>query len=997
MRRISRLALLGRVLAPSPALPQQPGTGRIAGIVTIGSTGQPLPGANVTVAGTGIGVLAGPSGRFLLVGVPAGTHTVEATLLGYTKQSQAVTVTAGVAAAANFQLEVEAVQLAGIVAVGYGTQSRRNLTGSVAQIRANDITQVVSGNPADALRGRLPGVDVVALSNDPGGKQRIRVRGARSIQASNDPLIVVDGIPTSGDLRDIDPNSIQSSDVLKDAAATAVYGNRGASGVLLVTTKRGIAGRTRMDYRVTYGISSMVRKLDLGTAAYLASSRREAYRAAGVAQCANYQVDPTPCDQSGALLPTERAGLAAGVWTDWQDLVSRPGPLQNHQLAISGGNENTRFRGSIGYLDQTGITINQAYRASTGALSATHDFGRLELHATVSAARTVRDASQGTAIWAEALSLSPLGRARDSLGMELFQPVPEQSLWVNPVIDARNTVQQTTRTNVLGAINGTLELSDGVQLNLNFGPRYAVARTGVFIGTLTSDAVRGMAAPVGARITSIEANYTLSTFLGVDRRLGADHRVQGTLLYEIARNRLEGDTAYAEDLPSSGQLWHDLGSGSNYMLGSGLTESALRSWMARVNYTLKDRYTLTLSGRLDGSSVLAPGHKYAFFPATAVGWQVGEESFMKRVPVVSNLKLRLSYGRVGSSAIAPYQTLGRLDLKWYPFGSTSMPGYLPPSQIPNPNLKWETTDKYNLGVDFGLLQDRFTGTLDIYQENTHDLLLPRALPYTSGYDTTLENVGATRNRGLEVLLSSRNVEQWRGVSWASDLTFSLNRNRIVSLAGGQQFDVGSRRWVGQPINVNYDYRYIGVALARMMGFSPGDARVADVDGDGQITANDRTFLGNHYNFPSWQGSLNNRFGFRNLEASVLAVARWGFTVYDDNYGYDPARYDYWTPEHPSKTWPRPQTPANLRYAPTMGSRDGSFVRIRDITLGYTLPHAWLDRLGAQRTRVYLRAQDPFLFTSFVGWDPEAGYSLAGKVDVGSPAYRTFQLGVDLGF
>jgi TonB-linked SusC/RagA family outer membrane protein len=1009
--------LLVALLAPGAL--QAQATGRITGTVTA-EGGRPIAGVNVVVVGSTLGAVTNDSGRFNIGAAPVGTHQVQARRLGFQPSTQPATVVAGQAATVDFQLTASAVQLQGVVTVGYGTQERRTVTGAVSSIRSEDITQVVSANPADAIKGRLPGVDVTTTSGEPGAAANIRIRGTRSITASNAPLFVIDGVPISGDLRDFDPNSIESIEVLKDAAAAATYGSRGANGVLLVTTKKGRPGRTQFNYSSSVGTSSILNKVDMMNAEEYADFAREARRAAGTpTACQTYLVDPAPCDAAsgGALDATMRANLAAGVDTDWQEEVLRQGVLQNHQLSVAGGGENTRFRASVGYLDQTGIAITQAYDAKTASLSLTHDFGRLNVQASAQAAQTLREAGRGGGIWDEALFNSPLGRARDENGELVFLPT-EDGLRVNPISDALDNVRELERTNFLGTLMASYELIEGLRAVVNFGPQYSQVSDGWFVGPQTRE-LRGAPTPFAGLDNTSRRSFTLSNYLQLDRQFGDDHKVQGTLLYEVARNRQAFDSAAARNLPYEHQLWYNLGSGTGYTVRSQLEESALQSYMARVNYTLFDRYTFTLLGRYDGSSVLAPGNKYGFFPAAAFAWQIGDEAFMAGVPAISDLKLRVSGGRTGSSAIGPYQTLGQLNQVWYTFG-TQNPTALgfQPGSIPNPELEWESTDKYNFGLDFGLYNQRISGSLDAYLEKTSNLLLPRSLPYTTGYSSILQNVGATENRGIELSLTTMNLTGWRGLEWTTDLNFSMNRNEITRLASGLSADVGSGRWVGQPINVNYDWRFIGIwqteeaAQAAAMGFKPGDIKVADINGDGRITGDDRTFIGNHYNFPDWQGSLNNRFRYRGFDFTVLATARWGYMIsspfisaYTNLAGrFNNRDVNYWTPENPSNEYPRPSILGLGNYASSLALRDGSHVRIRDITLGYELPSAVTSYLGgAGRARVYLKAQDPFMFTDFVGWDLESGFSTgnpnstASQIDVGGPTYRTFLFGLDLSF
>lgn len=1009
------LALL--VAAPFIAAVAQAQTGRIAGAVT-GTDGQPLSAANIVVAGTTISASTGPDGRYVLPAVPAGSHMLRATRVGYAPDSTTITMATGQSVEASFRLRVTAVQLEGVVTVGYGTQSRREVSGAVSTIQGDALRQVVSANPLDAIKGRIPGVDITATSFDPGAAQQIRIRGTRSITAETNPLYVVDGVPITGDLRDIDQNSIASIDVLKDASAAAVYGSRGANGVVMITTKRGGAlGRTEFTVNTSYGTSRVRKEVDMMDAQQFANFRRESYRnsntAAYATACANYVADPAACD-AVALDPTMRANLAAGVNTNWQDLMLRQGNLSNTQIGFSGGNAMTRFRAGFGYLGQNSINIVQDYNARTGSFNVSHNQGRLELQLGIQGAQTHRDIGRGSVMWDEALYNPAVGRMADDDGNPIFLPT-EDGLLVNPVMAAKAYQRKLDRTNVLGTLTGAFELAPGVRFHMAFGPQFTTQTDGTLEGIYTRNK-RGQGSP-DALVSRIQNNnYTLSNFVDLDRTFG-EHHVQATALYEVANFKTVFDSAAAKNLPFDNQLWYSLGTGASPGLNGSYTQTSLKSGMGRVNYTFRDRYSLSVTGRYDGSSVLAEGHKFAFFPAASLGWQVGDESFMRNVPAVSDLKLRLSYGRVGNSAINAYQTLGLLNRTWYATGSNYLTAFGPGS-IPNPGLKWETTDKFNAGLDYGFFNQRLSGSLDVYRENTHDLLLSRALPFTSGYSSVLENVGSTRNTGLEIGLTTRNLEDWHGFGWTTDLNYSTNKNRIVALASGMTADVGNLRWVGQPINVYYDYKYIGLwqqddaALAQSMcGCKVGSVRVADLNGDGKLNADDRTIIGRHYNFPRWQGSMNNRVTYRNVDVSVLTTARMGFTIndaftaaYSNLAGrFNNVNVNYWTPENPTGTEPRPSVDGLGNFASARNYKDGSFVRVRDITLGYTLSERLANRVNAQGARLYVRAQDPFIFTNYKGWDPEAGYAVgnpnssASQVDQGGPAFRSILFGLDLRF
>jgi TonB-linked SusC/RagA family outer membrane protein len=1015
MGRRTFLAILTLFTVGAAGQAQQ--VGRIVGRVTA-TEGLSLPGIQVVVIGTTRGAVSDTAGRFTISDVPVGQRVVRAARLGYSPASQTVTVESGQTVTVALQMAQAALQLEGVVTTGYGTQSRREVSGAVSTITADVLQQVVGGNPLDAIKGRIPGVDVTATSFDPGATQTIRIRGTRSITAGNNPLYVVDGVPITGDLRDIDPNSIETIDVLKDAAAAAVYGSRGANGVVMITTKRGsLSGLTDVTLTGTYGSSRIREEVPMMSGQEFANFRRESYRNSNTASyataCANYLTNPVPCD-AVALDPTMRANLAAGVNTNWQDLMLRDGFLQNTQLGLAGGNTTTRFRVGLGYLGQNAINIVQGYTSRSGSFNVSHQQGRLSLQLGIQGAQNHRDVGRGSVMWDEVLFNPALGRNTDSTGRQVFLPT-EDGLLVNPVMAAKAYQRGIDRTNVLGTLTGVFELASGLKFNVAFGPQFTNQTDGELIGIYTRQK-RGTGAPDATARRTQNSNYTLSNFLDYDRTL-TEHHVQLTALYEVATFKTVFDSAAATQLPFDSQLWYNLGTGSTPTLNGVYTRTSLKSGMGRLNYTFRDRYSLQLTGRYDGSSVLAEGHKFAFFPAASLGWQVGDEDFMKNVPALTDLKLRLSYGRVGNSAIGAYQTLGLLSRTWYASGTNYLTAFSP-GAIPNPGLKWETTDKSNVGLDFGLFDQRVSGSLDVYREKTHDLLLSRALPYTSGYSSVLENVGATQNTGVEIGLTTQNLRNYHGLNWTTDLSWSTNKNKIVALSSGLTADVGNLRWVGQPISVYYDFQYVGLwqyadtALARTMcGCKVGSVRVADLNGDGKLNADDRTIINRHYNFPKWQGSMNNRFTFKNLDAAVLTTARIGFLINDAftaAYNSLAGRFNnistnYWTPENQTGTEPRPSVDGLGGFASARNYKDGSFVRVRDISLGYTLSPSLANRFSSKGARIYIRAQDPFIFTSYKGWDPEAGFSVgnpnsgASQIDQGGPAFRSLLAGIDVRF
>jgi TonB-linked SusC/RagA family outer membrane protein len=978
-------------------------TGQVSGIVNDGS-GAPLSGVAVTVGGAGnLGTLSGQNGRFTVQNVPAGTHQVRASRLGYGEATQSVTVAAGQTATVTFVLRETAVQLEGVVAVGYGTQERRDITGAVASVDAEELTQIPTPSVGEALKGRVAGLDVQTNSYRPGDNPEIRIRGVRSLEASNDPLIVVDGVAIAGGLGDINPQTVASIEVLKDASATAIYGSRGANGVILITTKTGQAGETRVTYDTYYGLQEIHTKVEVFDGAEYAQFRRDAMRTTGRYNCP----DGVPACAEGdaaAFSPEELAGIQNGISTDWMDLISQTGAIQNHQLGITGGNENTRFAVSGNYLSERGVTVAQGFLRRGASGSINHNSGRLSAGLSANVTNSLQNLNRADGIWGEAMSISPLAPAFTENGDPMPYNTPWDAQMWNPLVDTEHRTNDRLRTRTYGNAFIGYELLDGINLQTTFGADLNFRREGEFIGALTDD-FKGSSNR--ARVERLQTfNYVSSTQLSANRQLGDAHRVDATILYEIQNQRDDRTEANVQDLPYEYQLYHNIGTAGRVSgVASSFSEWLLQSFMGRLNYIFLDRYYLTFTGRQDCSSRLAPGNKCSFFPSAAAKWRLTDEPFMLNQGLFNDLSIRASYGRTGNTSISPYQTQGSLGRTTYSFAGEGAFGFQP-SNIANPALTWEKTDQMDLGLEFALFNSRIAGTADFYIQNTHDLLMERQLPSSVGFEEVLQNVGETRNTGVELSLSTVNLDNWHGLTWTSDIAWTKNKNEIVSLYGGTEDDIGNEWFIGKPIGVHYELEFDGIwqldEAEEADGYdrSPGDIKVVDQDQDGRFTSDgDRVIIGRHPDFPAWTGSLSNRLTYGAFDLSALATARWGYMVDAGTWPgqmssrYNQPKLNYWTPENPSNEFPRPNLDSEGAIdAGAVQLMEASHWRVRNITLGYTVPSSLIGQLrDASSLRVYLQAQDPFVFTDFMGFDPEGG---EGN---GVPSYRTLLVGASLGF
>jgi TonB-linked SusC/RagA family outer membrane protein len=1004
----------------APGSLQAQATGQITGIVK-NSDGQPTASATVMVRGTRLSTVTGPDGRYTLAEVPAGSYTVVAALIGYGFATATANVVAGEVTQLDFALEARAVQLEGVTVVGYGTQEKRTVTGAVSTITADKLVETPTFNAIKALQDRLPGVDVTNAGNKPGDPASIRIRGVRSITAGNDPLIVVDGVPIAGRLDDLDPNNIVSIDVLKDAASTSIYGSRGANGVLLVTTKGAGVGGVQTEFRAgmsyagqsAYGLPTLM--------------TNEQYVQALQAAAAYAGVSTNP---QNLLNNVAYAAYQAGQHTDWQNLIAQTGYQKNVLMGMSGVSGNTRFNLSGNFFDQSGTAVGLNFRRATGTASVDHTQGRLQLGVTGNFTHSLQVVNGGDGLWGAARQQSGFGLPRDSTGALITNPDGDP-LAYNPLKLVQGRVSELRRDRVFASAFAQFDLFRGVNLRVDFGPDYTQASTGDFTG---ADVQFGGAS---FRTASFNQNsnfqYTLDNILQVSRDIGTSHHLDATLLYGIQKSRFTFGNESAQHIPYDEALYYGIGQGDNYQASSGLSETALESYMGRAVYTFRDKYTVMGAVRRDGSSVLAPGHKWTTFPTVGVAWQLGDERFMQRVGWLSSLKLRGSYGKTGNAAITAYQTQGALSNGKINFGAVTAPVYYPnPNNPANPDLGWEKTAKTDAAVDFGLFGNRVTGSADWYRENTSDLLLTRSLPGTSGYTAALQNIGSTRNSGVEVQVSSINLDNRQGLQWRSDVSFAHNKNEITGLAfysdttlcpkEAPRCDANNGWFVGQPINTGgqtdplnsngafvgdpqrrvwYDYKQLGVwqlgdsAAAAAYGSRPGQIRIQDTNGDGIINARDKVLQGNTY--PKWTASIYNSFKYRSFDLSVRVNIRWGYAIWNT---YLPSLYgrfgqlatSYWTPTNPDNVNPSPNLNGNpIAYGSSRGYTDGSNWRIRTVQLGYTMSPEMATRLRVKSLRVYATATEPYVHYKYNYFDPESAYN------GGSPVYRTLLVGADVVF
>ncbi len=951
--------------------------------------GNPLPGVSVTVKGTTQGAITDVGGKFSVQA--ANGATLVFSYIGYKAQD----VKIGSQTTLDVTMEEDAAALSEVVVVGYGTQKKSQMTGAISQVTAKQITEMPLTNLGQALQGRAAGVDVSQSGSKPGAAPRILIRGRRSFNAGNDPLYVVDGIPLSAGYEDINPNDIQSLEVLKDATATAIYGARGANGVVLVTTKRGgNKGKTVVTLDTYAGASNAYSQLELFSGNEFAEYVREAYRATGLYRDAAGNVIPTgqsdvAADGRLAVLggdPNVAAGIAAGRNTQYQDLILRTGMMQNHTIGIQGGNDKTSFYISAGFFQDKGITKLLDFTRNSLRANIDHQVNkRLKVGMSTYMMYSIRN-GENLNPYANTLNANPLGTPYNADGSLLFEPTND-ALLSNPLseVEPGVNIDNTKKYRIFNSIYAEVKILDGLTYRLNLGPDFTQERYGRFIGSETNNRRRGDAQAFNENRFGF--NFTMENIVNYNKTFGK-HTLNVTGVQSIQKDNFERFRTEVQGIPAQAQSFYSLNSATSVLaVQSGLTEWAIASVMGRVNYSFNDKYLLTATLRRDGSSRFGENTKYGNFPGIAVGWNITNEAFMKNVTFIDMLKLRGGWGKVGNQGVRPYQTQGLLARTNYAFGATGAFGFRP-GTISNPDLRWESSANANVGLDFSIFRGRVQGSLEFYETNTKSLLLNDFLPGSVGFNFFSNNVGHTRNKGIEFGITTINVNAKNGFKWTTDFQFTRNREEIVELYNGKVDDLGNRWFIGKPLNTYFDFKKVGIwqtneaDLAKSYGSEVGQIKVQDTDGDGRITAADRVIIGN--DVPKWAGGLTNRFEFKGFDLSFFLFGRFGNTILSGFHRnqlqlagrYQQIKVDYWTPNNPTNEFPRPKSNQEFPvYNSTLFYYDGTFIKLRNINFGYTFSKSIAKKIGAESVRLYSSIQQPKIWSSYLtkynGVDPEA--------------------------
>lgn len=933
--------------------------------------GAPLSGVTVTIKGTSRATTTNEQGVFTLTADD--NDVLVFSYVGY--ESQEIKV--GDKTTINLSLASAASSLENIVVIGYGTVKKRDLTGAVVSLKGDEVKKVPAGNVMESVQGKVAGVDITRTSGGAGSNVNITVRGTRSILAQNTPLFIVDGVQYAN-FQDINPNDIQSMEVLKDASSTAIYGSRGANGVIIITTKRGATGKIRVGANVYYGVNEVAGYPKPMSGEQYAELKRQANRTAGSWN--------SPADDArifGADLPA----VQNGVNTYWPGLLLQEGSQQDYGINVAAGSEKTKVFFSFDYFKEKGILNNDFSGRYTL---------RLNIDQTVIGTFKVGLQSQLTYYDENRRTDNILNVANKVI--PYFTPYasdgslvkfPGNANQVNPLLEELPGayVNENNTTRILSSAYAEWKPFPSLTLRSNLGITNSSSRNGLFLGenTITRVTSTGSLAKIA---NTTQADLMWENIITWQKKFG-DHSLDVTAVTSYLSNKQDSSYSQGTGQLIPGQSWHALlNNPSNLSIWSNYIGSNLLSGAVRLNYGFKGKYLLTLTGRTDGSSVLSEDNRWSFFPSAAVAWRVIDEDFMSAQNLFSDLKLRFSYGIAGNAAVKPYSTTTGLILIPFSWNDASMPAYGFDPQNGNRNLKWELTGTQNIGLDFGLFNNRINASVDYYDSKTRDLLLLRPLPSTSGHTKVVENVGKTRNNGIEVSLRTVNVQNQQ-FTWTSAITYTRNKERIVELVNGKD-DIASGLFIGHPVNSFYDFKKEGIwqtadtALARSFGRKAGDIRVADLSGDkgqpdGKLDATyDRTVVGSAV--PDYTLGFSNDFSYKNFDLNIYVFARVGQTFVSDYANkFEPngiengANVNYWTPENPTNDYPRPNiniSRAALPFATTLGYKDGSFVKIRNITLGYTLPKTLTQKFHVNSLRWYVSAKNYFTFAKEKDYDPE---------------------------
>jgi TonB-linked SusC/RagA family outer membrane protein len=1033
--------ILEKASPPVVQLPADNAAGKPSETITIkllDAGGNPLTGASVSIKQSGgTGVTNGEG--IVKLTVSAGDVLV-ISFVGYESKEIKITEEIIKEGTLTATLTLKQSTLDDVVVVGYGTQRKSDVTGSLSRVTAETIMERPVVNVAQALQGKAAGMNV-ATNMKPGEVPTINIRGVRSQYATNEPLYVVDGVPivnilgvTSFSISDLNPNDISSVEILKDASATAIYGSRGANGVILITTKRGSKGKMSLNFNSTVSLDSYHQMTDMMNAGQYIDQLRYAlingrrYQAGNPTDLnvapVNWYPDPNldkanflasgvtnnypellaatmkgyewNADGTVKTRPTTDAEKEMG-WPDmvpdynsariptydWEGAAKRTGVTQSHQIALSSGTEATRLYMSLGYNKQLGVQRDQDFQRFNlnvnGDITPVKWFS-LGISLIGSMSKQNYGITENTGntgakdLYGRAIGQYPWAMITDSSGAYVRNAGGNLTNF-NPLIDIDQSINERRTASILSNLHAEVKFTPWLRYRVNFGAQVRNYRDGSWTGPNATAHLSAKANTAGYERDE-NFSWVVENLLYLDKSFGDNHRLGITLLESAQKSRREGTTTSVGGVVIPLSQWYDLGSNTqgNPGIGTSFTENTLSSFMGRINYTLMNKYLLTVSGRYDGSSVLAPGHKWEFFPSLALAWKMQEETFLANVPWLNELKPRIGYGVTGNSSVKPYTTSGPLSRNNYAFGATPSIGYLPQT-VQNPDLKWERTAQTNVGLDFTVLQNRISGSIEYYVQNTSDLIFQRTLPGVSGYVAKIMNIGKARNKGVEISLNTVNIKR-SDFSWSTELTWSQNKEEIVELINGKNDILASRLFIGQPWQVFYQLQSDGIwssnakDLAEMaqfksiggLDFKPGTVKVVDQNNDHKIDQSDYVIRGTSR--PKWYGGITNTFRYKGVSLSSFIYARVGQTYFGGYPGvFGRNESDVWSWNNQSGRFPLPVLGSTgiTNISSAMQYNDGSFAVVRNISLTYDLPAKLIGRAKMKSLQFNVQVLNPFIF------------------------------------
>ncbi|TDW44578.1 TonB-linked SusC/RagA family outer membrane protein [Flavobacterium sp. 270] len=973
---------------------QNPITGKV-----VDNAGIPLPGANVIIKGTNKSTQTDFDGVFTIPAAP--NSTLVFTYIGMDE----VSVLVGTKTTYNISLKPSSQTLDQVIVVGYGTKKKSDVISSVASVKAGDLIKVATSDVGEMLRGKAAGVQVTLADGGPGSSSTIQIRGKKSINGSNEPIVIADGI-VIGSINDINANDIASLEILKDAAAQSIYGARASNGVILITTKRGKTGKAKVSYNGFSGVQTINRNFDIYSGEEFAQLKREAYRTSnnGV-----YRPD------NQVFTPLELESVQSGKYIDWEKDILNTGVTNNHSISVSSGTDKTSIFTSLNYINTTGVVPETDFEKVAMRINVdqrVNDWLKIGMNASLQFSES-NNPNVGN-ILNNSINTSPLGRIYNDDGSYRQLPGGVQET-PNPLIDIYETRTNALNRNDIMNVFLDINLLKGLTYKLNTSRRSWNYKEMSYNSSKSLSGIANSGQGSGQIFYKDNVEYQLSNIFNYNFKAAERNHFGATAVYEVTSSQYNEFKNVASRIPSDILGIYGLESAFLNTPTIAGSERSLVSFAGKLEYDFDNKYYFTVSGRADGSSVFGKNNKWGYFPAVNAAWNVYKEDFIKEsVPVISNLKLRASYGKVGNQPQNPYQSMATANQRDYIINGVKVSGYVPGTQLSNPDLKWETSTQLNLAVDFGLFKNRLSGTVEVYDTDTSDLLIYETLNANTGYTNKLSNIGKVNNKGLEVTLNSELIKK-KDFSLNLGATFTKNKNSIVSIYGkdangdGKEDDaVGNLWFIGKPIDVYYQYKAVGIyqqgeniPVVPGTTLLPGDIKLYDADPSNGAVPNpdqDRVLTSK---MPDWFGTVSLNMTYKRFDFSADIYTVQGITK--DNpylYGYvqggslrgvkNGIKQDYWTPENPGGNWPRPRDGNDPPYMYTLGLQDASYVRLQNVSLGFTLPENTLQSLGLTNLRLYVTGSNLVTITDFQSYSPEKN---AGDY----PEPVTCVIGLQVGF